>query len=111
MKRPRKQRLRRVSNVLVHQRQILQYENAETKGCSAAIHSNGYEVHDQDCSPEASLRGVHDKEGPWLQRIAEEENNGEYVEQETGDNQEHDYYDRSRTVSFFLPSVADELTR
>lgn len=67
---------------------------AEANPYCACAPSHGYEVHDQDYSPEAGLKAVHGEECSWLERIAEEKKDREDVYEQHDDDEKHEDDDR-----------------
>jgi hypothetical protein len=74
--------LRYISDVAIAvHRENSQDEHAEPNTSGTSSSSNGNNVHNEDSAPEPCLKTVHCKEGAWLQRIAEEEDDSEDIDQ------------------------------
>lgn len=75
----------------------LQNEDDEADSDGAAAPRDGHEVHDQDAGPETGLRGVHDQERAWLERVTEEEHDRKEIDKQDDDDQEHEDDDGAGT--------------
>jgi hypothetical protein len=59
----------------------LQYEYGETQASFVSSLRDSYNLHNADASEKTSLKAIHGKEGPWLQRVTYEEYNGEDIDE------------------------------
>lgn len=59
----------------------VQDEDAESNADSTCASSNSHKVHDQDAAPEASLEAIHCQKCCRFQRVAEEEDDCENIDE------------------------------
>ena len=86
-------------------RLYLQDEDAEPDTSCACSPHDGHKVHDQYSSKETGLEAIHGKECPRLQCVAYEEYDGEDVDEETDDDEQHKDHDTPALCQYILSKV------
>ena len=75
----------------------IQDKDAESDANTTRAVANGGKIDNQDADPETGLERVHDEELGRLERIAQDEEDGEHIDQEHHDHEEDE--DDNRTTS------------
>lgn len=68
----------------------IQSNDTESEPDGTRTSSNGNKLDDQDASEEARLERTREEKSFWLERIAKEEDNVEYVNQQDDNHEDHE---------------------